>query len=416
MVRPEARASLAVHPGPLPDLGSESCSSRPVKPWRLLRRFLGGSRTCPPWVGQSRTRYEGLGGLGTTSVPAISTRRPRRWRPASRAGSRSASRSPLPARHRRYTAGAIRASPSGSGRRSWTARDPVFTRLFRITDDIRQGSTLTALWGLAEETPAGAAAGLQPGLMELGAWSAGSVSLSAAYVRWLLLHAYRLGLQRNCRSSRPGSPCPITGDGRGNPAGKEILLTRRRPRGSWEVSGNFRRETGARRDPGGLPGPGIREELGIAIEVGPRLRWTMPTPLPDHLHAFACLSGRPHRKLGFEPFAGSPGDWTPLPCLPRTGGSWLLKRGAIPRGVISRGRPPDQGTASPPRFQPLSRSCRTRSYSSPTPDQPLPCPPWPCSSSTLAILESCMAPRVALEDLRVWAARCRVSASPAFAA
>jgi A/G-specific adenine glycosylase len=210
----------------------------------------------------------------------------------------------------RYTAGAILSIAFGKREAVLDGNViRVLARLLRVTDDVRQASTQKELWQLAEGLlPRRRLRDYNQALMELGALTCRVRNPACPDCPVSkLCEANRLSLQDELPVKSPRKPVPhyeVTAAviRRGN----KLLITRRPPKGLlgglWEF-------------PGGKQEPGetlevclkreIREELGIAIEVG-RLLVSVEhayTHFRITLHAFECRSrGGRIRLIGIDDY------------------------------------------------------------------------------------------------------------------
>jgi A/G-specific adenine glycosylase len=185
----------------------------------------------------------------------------------------------------------------------------VLARMFHITDDVRKTATLKGLWSLSEGLlPKRRIRDYNQALMELGALvcrvrnpACADCPVSA------LCEANRLSLQRELPVKSPRMPVPhyevtagiIWRDNR-------LLITRRPPKG---LLGGLWEFPGGKREPGedleGCLKREIREELGIAIEVGSLLTSVEHayTHFRITLHAFECrYRGGRIRCIGIDAF------------------------------------------------------------------------------------------------------------------
>ncbi|MEW6333604.1 MAG: A/G-specific adenine glycosylase [Thermodesulfobacteriota bacterium] len=170
----------------------------------------------------------------------------------------------------------------------------VLARVLHVTEDVGKTSTRRALWSLSESLlPKRRTGEYNQALMELGALvcRAGNPACSDCPVS-ALCEAQRLSLQRELPVKSPRKQIPHHQVTAGIIwRGARLLITRRPPQGLlgglWEF-------------PGGKQEPGetledclqreIREELGICIQVGPRLTSVEHayTHFRITLHAFEC--------------------------------------------------------------------------------------------------------------------------------
>jgi A/G-specific adenine glycosylase len=170
----------------------------------------------------------------------------------------------------------------------------VLSRMFHVTDDVRKGSTLKKLWSLSEGLlPKRRIRDYNQALMELGALLCRSRNPACPDCPVsALCEANRLSLQRELPVKSPRKPVPhheVT-------AGiiwrdDHLLITRRPPKG---LLGGLWEFPGGKLEPGetleGCLKREIREELGIAIEVGALLTSVdhAYTHFKITLHAFEC--------------------------------------------------------------------------------------------------------------------------------
>jgi A/G-specific adenine glycosylase len=204
----------------------------------------------------------------------------------------------------RYTAGAILSIAFGKPEAVLDGNViRVLSRIFHVTDDVRKSSTEKALWSLSDSLlPKRCIRDYNQALMELGALICrvrNPACFDCPVSR--ICEANRLSIQSELPVKSPRKPVPhyqvtagiIWRNGR-------LLITRRPPKGLlgglWEF-------------PGGKQEPGeelenclkreIREELGIAIEVGTRLTSVEHayTHFRITLHAFECRYRGGHIRL-----------------------------------------------------------------------------------------------------------------------
>lgn len=170
----------------------------------------------------------------------------------------------------------------------------VLARMFRITDDIRKASTRNRLWSLADRLlPKDRIRDYNQALMELGALVCRSRNPDCSHCPVsALCEACRLSLQGELPAKSPRKPIPhyevaagiIWRDSR-------LLITRRPPKG---LLGGLWEFPGGKREPGedleDCLKREILEELGIAIEIGPRLTSVKHayTHFRITLHAIEC--------------------------------------------------------------------------------------------------------------------------------
>jgi A/G-specific adenine glycosylase len=185
----------------------------------------------------------------------------------------------------------------------------VLSRMFHITDDVRKGSTLRRLWSLSEGLlPKRRIRDYNQALMELGALVCRSRNPACPDCPvWAMCEAFRLSLQRELPVKSPRKPVPhhevtagiIWRDDR-------LLITRRPPKG---LLGGLWEFPGGKLEPGenleGCLKREIREELGIAIEVGALLTSVEHayTHFRITLHAFECrYRGGRIRLIGIDDY------------------------------------------------------------------------------------------------------------------
>jgi A/G-specific adenine glycosylase len=210
----------------------------------------------------------------------------------------------------RYTAGAIL---SIAFEKSEAVLDGnvirVLSRMFHITDDVRKGSTHKMLWSLSEGLlPKRRIRDYNQALMELGALVCRARNpVCPDCPVSTICEAHRLSLQRELPVKSPRKPVPhyeVT-------AGiiwkdDHLLITRRPPKG---LLGGLWEFPGGKLEPGeeleGCLKREIREELGIAIEVGACLTSVEHayTHFRITLHAFECrYRGGRIRLIGIDAY------------------------------------------------------------------------------------------------------------------
>lgn len=185
----------------------------------------------------------------------------------------------------------------------------VLARMFHITDDVRKGSTQNTLWSLSQGLlPKHRLRDYNQALMELGALvcRVRKPACSDCPVSELC-EANRLSLQRELPVKSPRKPVPHYEVTAGIiwRAGR-LLITRRPPKG---LLGGLWEFPGGKLEPGenleGCLKREIREELGIAIEVGTRLASVEHayTHFRITLHAFECrYRGGSIRCIGIDDY------------------------------------------------------------------------------------------------------------------
>ena len=210
----------------------------------------------------------------------------------------------------RYTAGAILSIAFGKPEAVLDGNViRVLSRIFHITEDVRKASTLRMLWSLSESLlPQSRIGDYNQALIELGALTCrtGNPLCSDCPVS-RMCEANRLFLQKELPVKSPRKPVPhyeVT-------AGiiwrnDRFLITRRPPKGLlgglWEFPGG---KLEAGEDLSDCLKREIREELGIAIEVGVHLTSVdhAYTHFRITLHAFECrYRGGRIRLIGIDDY------------------------------------------------------------------------------------------------------------------
>ncbi|MDA8124101.1 MAG: A/G-specific adenine glycosylase [Deltaproteobacteria bacterium] len=210
----------------------------------------------------------------------------------------------------RYTAGAILSIAFGKRAAVLDGNViRVLSRFFRVTDDVRLPATQEGLWQLAEGLlPRGRLRDYNQALMELGALVCRVRNpLCPACPLSERCEASRLSLQGELPVKSPRKPVPhyqVTAAVIRR--GDQLLITRRPPKG---LLGGLWEFPGGKREPGETLEDclkrEIREELGIAISVGPHLISVEHayTHFRITLHAFECRSrGGRIRLLGIDDY------------------------------------------------------------------------------------------------------------------